>query len=119
MRKQLAVAAAGIVIAAGLGLGTASTASAMTNSSDCGYYSTSEPQLSINDSGASVKALQCELNTSMANTSLSVDGVFGSNTYNAVIKFQGCAHLAKDGIVGPKTWQQLDWWSVYGGGPIC
>ena len=36
-----------------------------------------------------------------------VDGKFGKNTKNAVIKFQETVELNKDGVVGPKTYQEL------------
>ena len=36
-----------------------------------------------------------------------VDGIFGSQTYNAVIKFQQKNGLVVDGIVGPKTLEAL------------
>lgn len=34
---------------------------------------------------------------------LAVDGIFGPNTYNAVVDFQRKRNLAVDGIAGPKT----------------
>ena len=36
-----------------------------------------------------------------------VDGKFGKNTKNAVIKFQETVELNNDGVVGPKTYQEL------------
>jgi peptidoglycan hydrolase-like protein with peptidoglycan-binding domain len=38
---------------------------------------------------------------------LSVDGVFGSKTRSAVIRFQMTHFLVPDGVVGPKTWKKL------------
>lgn len=38
---------------------------------------------------------------------LSPDGVFGSQTYNAVINFQQISGLTVDGIVGNNTWRAL------------
>jgi peptidoglycan hydrolase-like protein with peptidoglycan-binding domain len=35
------------------------------------------------------------------------DGIFGSETRNAVIAFQRFANLTPDGIVGPATWTAL------------
>ncbi len=40
--------------------------------------------------------------------SLSVDGVFGMQTQNAVKEFQIDHNLSPDGIVGPLTWAALD-----------
>ncbi|MFF0134613.1 peptidoglycan-binding protein [Streptomyces mirabilis] len=36
-----------------------------------------------------------------------VDGVFGSKTQAAVVKFQKAKHIAHDGIVGKETWKYL------------
>ncbi|WP_420718456.1 GH25 family lysozyme [Streptomyces sp. H51] len=56
-------------------------------------------------SGPAVSAVQSELNASGA--SLTVDGSFGTNTYNAVVAFQSAKGLTADGIVGPLTWRAL------------
>lgn len=39
---------------------------------------------------------------------VAIDGVFGSNTEEAVKSFQGMSGLGKDGIVGAKTWSALE-----------
>jgi peptidoglycan hydrolase-like protein with peptidoglycan-binding domain len=58
--------------------------------------------------GADVCALQATLNfLQMANPPLVVDGIFGPNTTDAVIAFQGSVDLQTDGIVGPMTAQAL------------
>ncbi|HEX5543306.1 MAG TPA: L,D-transpeptidase family protein [Micromonospora sp.] len=36
-----------------------------------------------------------------------IDGIFGSSTYHGVVAFQKVNNLARDGIVGPKTWAAL------------
>ena len=36
-----------------------------------------------------------------------IDGIFGSKTRNAVIRFQKANKLSQDGIVGCKTWKSL------------
>ena len=38
---------------------------------------------------------------------LQTDGIFGGNTYRAVIDFQANNGLTQDGIVGPNTWSAL------------
>lgn len=46
---------------------------------------------------------------------LTVDGIFGPNTRSATISFQKLAFPGQfnewDGVIGPKTWAQLDAWS--------
>lgn len=44
---------------------------------------------------------------SMAGSSLTIDGIFGSGTASAVRAFQKKYGLTVDGIVGPKTWEKL------------
>ena len=41
------------------------------------------------------------------NYNLAEDGIFGYNTEQAVIAYQGLNNLVKDGIVGKKTWASL------------
>jgi len=36
-----------------------------------------------------------------------VDGIFGDDTYNALIAFQGNEGIDADGIAGPMTWACL------------
>ncbi|MER5752839.1 GH25 family lysozyme [Streptomyces sp. NPDC002088] len=55
--------------------------------------------------GSAVSAVQSELNA--GGSSLTVDGDFGTNTYNAVVSFQSAKGLTADGIVGPLTWRAL------------
>jgi zinc D-Ala-D-Ala carboxypeptidase len=98
--------------ALGLALFTApvSPASAAV-SSLCGYTS-SQPTLSSGSSGTAVRQAQCELNWAYQNQhgALSVDGSFGTATKNATINFQRCVHLSADGVIGPDTWTQLNYW---------
>jgi hypothetical protein len=39
---------------------------------------------------------------------ISVDGNFGSGTYNTVVQFQTKMGLSADGVVGPITWEALE-----------
>lgn len=55
--------------------------------------------------GNMVKFLQSYLN--LYGNALAVDGIFGSGTQNAVMKFQKDNSLAVDGIVGKNTWRTL------------
>ena len=62
-----------------------------------------EPNLLVRKGtyGTGVKWVQDMLNHNGYN--LSVDGIFGTQTYNAVINFQSSRGLGVDGIVGPQT----------------
>ena len=71
---------------------------------DRGYL----PTLKKGSQGAYVKELQSLLNYHKVNGGmLTIDGIFGVLTYNAVIDFQARHNLVKDGIVGRKTWSKL------------
>lgn len=37
----------------------------------------------------------------------SIDGIFGTNTRNAVRRYQAAAGLSQDGIVGCNTWRSI------------
>jgi hypothetical protein len=64
------------------------------------------PTLKMGVVGASVKTLQKCLNKANK-TNLSVDGIYGKNTYNAVIKFQKSKNIVADGIYGKGTYKKL------------
>jgi GH24 family phage-related lysozyme (muramidase) len=64
------------------------------------------PTLKKGSKGEYVKLLQTKLNEN-GKFNLTIDGIFGMNTYNAVIGFQGMMGLTKDGVVGPLTWKEL------------
>ena len=57
------------------------------------------------DRGVLVSELQKLLNTH--GYGLTVDGIFGSKTYNALRKFQTSVGLTADGVCGEKTWDAL------------
>lgn len=57
------------------------------------------------DSGKEVKAAQIML--SLLGYGVSIDSVFGSNTYNAVVSLQKKYGLSADGIIGSATWDKL------------
>ncbi len=63
------------------------------------------PTLNKGDKTGEVRALQYLLNSYGNN--LTVDGIFGNSTLNAVKHFQQQNGLKVDGIVGPKTWTKL------------
>ncbi len=64
------------------------------------------PVLCRGDSGDYVKTLQLLLNY-YTNAGLTVDGLFGSGTESALIKWQRSRNLTADGKCGAKSWQQL------------
>ncbi|MDD3304107.1 MAG: peptidoglycan-binding domain-containing protein [Clostridia bacterium] len=56
--------------------------------------------------GVYVAVLQDALNTLGYNAG-AIDGVFGANTKNAVVRYQRDNRLAQDGIVGCNTWKSI------------
>jgi N-acetylmuramoyl-L-alanine amidase len=70
-----------------------------------------QPTIFWGSRGASVRTLQWKL-YQWGYYNGSIDGVFGSATYNAVVDFQRKNRLRVDGVVGPQTWRALGYeWS--------
>ena len=68
-----------------------------------------EPMLRRGSSGEFVNRLQQRLNNQLKpSPNLTEDGNFGSNTKNAVVRYQNTNWLSNDGIVGPATWSALE-----------
>lgn len=67
---------------------------------------TTQPMLRTGSRGDAVRKLQ-ELLNAKGYTCGSVDGIFGSKTYAAVLAFQKANGLGADGIVDPLTWAKL------------
>ncbi|GAA3477749.1 peptidoglycan-binding domain-containing protein [Streptomyces yanii] len=132
MRRSLAVATI-IVATLGAGMVTGAPASAATPTcngvgdawtGDAGpikipsYNSGSTQNLSCNmvkgNVSSAVRNLQTELNKCFG-ASLTIDGNFGTNTYNALKKAQAAAGTTADGIYGPNTRHAFaitrGWWS--------
>ncbi|HET9371830.1 MAG TPA: peptidoglycan-binding protein [Vicinamibacterales bacterium] len=65
------------------------------------------PTLRVGARGPMVNELQALLNSHGAAPPLAVDGVFGTMTYAAVVRFQATRSLSVDGVVGPRTWAAL------------
>ena len=59
------------------------------------------PQLQEGASGVPVQAVQKILG------GLTVDGLFGPLTHQAVVRFQAANNLGQDGVVGVHTWGAL------------
>lgn len=67
--------------------------------------------LKVGSSGSAVEQAQFWLSTLgtyyAALPAVTVDGVFGTATRNAVLAFQQLFGLTEDGIIGQKTWEEL------------
>ena len=117
VRRLITAAAVSSTLALGglaLNAGAASAAPAtatgvMTPAHYACSYTNSEPQLSVGSTGSAVKQAQCQLN-SVLDRYVAADGIFGSDTKSATVAFQQCAGLPADGIIGPNTWRELDYW---------
>ncbi len=106
------------VTATGGALFLATPAHATAWEGKCRYSWDGQPYLSIGDTDAStsqydgdrpVSQAQCELN-SVLDRYVAHDGIFGNGTFDAVVAFQTCAGISEDGIIGPNTWDKLDYW---------
>lgn len=64
------------------------------------------PLLKLGKKGTYVATLQDAL-TTLGYSTNGIDGVFGNNTRNAVIRYQRANGLAVDGIVGCNTWKSI------------
>ncbi|MGW5353604.1 peptidoglycan-binding domain-containing protein [Streptomyces sp. NPDC004031] len=113
MKKQIAAAFATAGLALSIGVVAAPGASA-ASSYQCNYTG-SEPLVGYGNAGAAVQQVQCELYYSLLSSNLTRDGIFGAATQADVKKFQSCAHLTADGVVGPNTWAALDYWTDVNG----
>lgn len=112
-RSKATAAAVGLVVAGVLLPAATDAAAAPLNTATrsdavCDYFYGDRPTISYGSSGPAVKQAQCELDD-VIGAGLAIDGTFGSATEKATKKFQGkCGLLAKDGIIGPKTWARLN-----------
>ena len=64
------------------------------------------PLVKFGSKGVYVAVLQDALNTLGYNAG-AIDGIFGNNTRNAVLRYQRSRGLTADGIVGCNTWRAL------------
>lgn len=67
---------------------------------------TIKPTLRRGSRGADVTELQ-DILTELGYNPGSIDGIFGTKTFNALVAFQTDAKLDPDGVCGPKTWKAL------------
>ena len=82
-------------------------AGAVTTSTAVVTAPASRPTLRLGAHGSAVVTLQQRLAALHYFDMRTADGVFGPNTYHAVIAFQKVQGLARDGVVGPVTWAKL------------
>lgn len=77
-------------------------------------WSALTPVVALGDSNYAVRAVQSLLKYKRGSghypwSSLTVDGIFGSGTRQAVKDFQSDVGITSDGVVGPVTWEHLLW----------
>jgi peptidoglycan hydrolase-like protein with peptidoglycan-binding domain len=67
------------------------------------------PTIRLGSLGEPVRTLQSALNlwTGSNQSRLDVDGFFGLRTNSKVREYQSAHELARDGVVGPLTWEAL------------
>jgi peptidoglycan hydrolase-like protein with peptidoglycan-binding domain len=67
----------------------------------------SNPTIRRGSTGNPVRRAQKRLTLGGYDTN-GVDGIFGAGTEAAVRRFQGDRGLSADGVVGPRTWAEID-----------
>lgn len=82
--------------------------STSTGSLDC--------ELGLGNQSLAVQLLQYDLNGCYGQ-SLSVDGIYGPLTQEAVVDAQQAAGIPADGIYGPQTRDHINWVDAYTGDP--
>lgn len=90
---------------------SASAALPEHGSQDVCNFTKQRPTLKIGSSGRAVQQAQCYLNHAMTGANLDVDGDFGAVTKSATQRFQRCAGIVVDGVVGAQTWSFLVFWA--------
>jgi lipoprotein-anchoring transpeptidase ErfK/SrfK len=98
----------GLVIAApAAGASVASPPGVTAHTGAATVAAISQPTLRLGSRGSVVVSLQQRLAALHYFDVGTADGVFGPNTYHAVVAFQKVQGLTRDGIVGPATWAKL------------
>ncbi|MGW1195288.1 peptidoglycan-binding domain-containing protein [Streptomyces sp. NPDC002536] len=62
--------------------------------------------------------LQCYLGHDLTDFAPPFEPVYGPVTRSAVLRFQGCDNLGADGVLGPRTWYELER-VADSGVPVC
>ncbi|MFR9756564.1 peptidoglycan-binding domain-containing protein [Streptomyces sp. TR06-5] len=84
---------------------------------DC-LATVAQPTIQDGSTGPAVRKAQCYLNLALAGTPIPEDGDFGPVTDDATRRFQACAGITVDGLIGPQTWSYLILWAD-AGTPVC
>lgn len=74
-------------------------------------HTNKRPTLKRGSTGAAVRQAQCYLNFSLTGKDLVEDGSFGPVTEAATRRFQQCADIVVDGVIGAQTWSFLTFWA--------
>lgn len=74
-------------------------------------YTLGQPEIQAGSSGPAVRKAQCYLNLSLSGAPIPEDGDFGPVTDEATRRFQGCAGITVDGLIGAQTWSHLVYWA--------
>lgn len=74
-------------------------------------YTDSRPAVELGSNGSAVRQAQCYLNLTSADGQIPEDGDFGPVTEEATERFQSCAGITVDGLIGPETWAYLTHWA--------
>ena len=93
--------------AAGAAAGSPSAPPGVTARTAAVTVSAAQPTLRLGSRGSAVVTLQHRLIALHYFDVSAADGVFGQNTYHAVIAFQKVQGLSRDGVVGSATWARL------------
>ncbi|MFD6417270.1 peptidoglycan-binding protein [Streptomyces sp. NPDC060194] len=75
-------------------------------------YTGSTPSIQEGATGPAVQQAQCLLNFSLSGGTIPEDGDFGPVTDAATRRFQDCAGITVDGLIGPETWSYLIAWAA-------
>jgi putative peptidoglycan binding protein/L,D-transpeptidase-like protein len=103
-----AINARGVCVLAAFALAVLSPAPASASVRPVGSHSAvmslhASPVVRLGSHGSAVRDLQQTLARLSYLPQRGVDGVFGMQTWHAVVAFQGWSALSRDGIVGPRT----------------
>jgi N-acetylmuramoyl-L-alanine amidase len=95
------------LVAAAPGASAAGPPPAVTGRTTAAVAAVVQPVLRLGSRGSAVVTLQRRLAALHYFDVGTADGVFGQDTYHAVIAFQKVQGLTRDGVVGPATWARL------------